>query len=383
MANNPLLQLNKFGQSVWLDLLSRKLLASGQLQQLIEKDGLRGITSNPAIFQEAIGESHDYDDAIRVLVHEGKLVDEIYQTITVEDVQWAADLFRSTYSRSRGAYGFASLEVSPHLAYDTAGTIEEARRLWQALDRSNVFIKVPSTKEGLPAIKQLISEGINVNVTLLFGLPRYQEVIRAYIEGLAERMKVGQPLDHVTSVASFFLSRIDVLVDSKLEELSHKGNDQSELATQLRGQTAIASAKVAYQIYKEIFTSEEFRSLEERGAKKQWLLWASTGTKNPEYSDVKYVEPLIGPETINTMPLKTIEAYRHHGQPAPRLEEDLIVAYQVFASLAEVGLDLDEVTQQLEEEGVQKFVNPHNELMTVLAKEFERYRVAEIVGTPG
>jgi transaldolase len=383
MAINPLLQLNSFGQSIWLDFLSREILASGKLQRLIEEDGLRGVTSNPAIFQEAISGGHDYDDAIRVLVHDGKHVDEIYQAITIEDIQWAADLFRSLYNHSNGEHGYVSLEVSPHLANDTEGTIEEARRLWRALKRPNVFIKVPATKAGLPAIKQLISEGINVNVTLLFGLPRYQEVARAYIEGLAERMKAGLPLGHIASVASFFLSRIDVLVDEKLEELENKGIAQSELATQLRGQVAIASAKIAYQMYKDIFKSAEFGRLEQQGAKKQRVLWASTSTKNPEYSDVKYVEALIGPETINTMTLKTLEAYRDHGNPIPRLEEDIDKAYQVLDNLAEAGISIGNVTQQLEEEAVQKFIKPYDELMTLLAQEYERYRVAEVIGRPG
>jgi transaldolase len=382
MQQNPLLKLREFGQSIWLDLLSREILSTGKLQQLIDEDGLCGVTSNPKIFQEAIGKSSDYDDAIRILVQAGKNVEDIYQALTVEDIQWAADLFRSIYHQTDGRDGFVSLEVSPELAYETEGTLEEARRLWRAVDRPNLFIKVPATFEGLPAIQQLIREGINVNVTLLFSLQRYQQVAQAYINGLVERMEAKLPLERVASVASFFLSRVDVLVDSRLEKIIEQGGPQAALAGQLRGQAAIASAKVAYQIHKDIFATEQFRRLEKKGARPQRLLWASTSTKNPDYSDVKYVEALIGPGTINTMPLETLEAYRDHGQPALRLEEDVMIARQTLARLADLGIDLTEVTQQLEQEGVKKLADPHNQLMGELAKKFERYRVTEMVGKP-
>jgi transaldolase/glucose-6-phosphate isomerase len=369
MKRNPLLKIRAFGQSVWLDFLRRGMLSSGELRQLIEEDGLSGVTSNPAIFEKAIAGSHDYDDAIRVLALEGKSVGDIYQALTVDDVQRTADLFRTLYDLTEGRDGFVSLEVSPHLAYDTAGTISEAHHLWAALGRPNVLIKVPATREGLPAIQQLICEGINVNVTLLFSLDRYREVAEAYIAGLEARAALGKPLERVASVASFFLSRIDVLVDSLLEKAMQADGATAEIAATLRGHIAIASAKVAYQMYKEIFASERFRKLAAQGACAQRVLWASTGTKNPAYSDVKYVEALIDSETVNTMPLETINAYRDHGHPASRLEEAVEDAHQVLARLPEVGVDLAAVTWQLEEEGVNKFIAPFDRLMNTLEEK--------------
>jgi transaldolase/glucose-6-phosphate isomerase len=369
MRDNPLLKLNSFGQSIWLDFLRRGMITSGELQQLIEEDGLRGMTSNPSIFEKAIAGSHDYDDAIRALALEGKSIEEMYQTLTVEDVQQAADLFRPIYDQTQGGDGFVSLEVSPHLAHDTDGTIAEARRLWDALDRPNVFIKVPATQEGVPAIQQLISEGINVNVTLLFGLPRYRKVAEAYIAGLEARAEQGKPVQRVASVASFFLSRIDVLVDPMLEKVMQAGGPKAKTAESLHGQVAIASAKVAYQMYQEIFDSERFLELADQGARTQRLLWASTSTKNPAYSDVKYVEALIGPDTVNTVPLETLNAYRDHGQPALRLEEHVPEAYEVLDHLPQVDVDLGEATQQLEDEGVEKFNKPFDKLMATLEEE--------------
>ena len=377
MTKNPLLKLKDYGQSVWLDFLSREILDSGKLKRLIDEDGLSGVTSNPSIFKKAIADSDDYDDAIRDLVQQDCQIEEIYQTIVVEDIQRAADLLRPTYDASAGRHGFVSLEVSPHLAYETDGTIEEARRLWAAVERPNVFIKVPATLDGLPAIQQLISEGININVTLLFGLPRYQKVAEAYIAGIENRVKAGQPVDSVASVASFFLSRIDVLVDPILESYYKKDAKQADLARKLHGQVAIASAKIAYQMYKDIFNSSRFKEVAKAGAKPQRVLWASTSTKNPAYSDVKYIEALIGPETINTMPLDTLDAYRDHGQPALRLEEGIAEAHRVLNDLSELGLTLDDVTRQLEKEGVQKFNDPFDALMETLEKKCEQYRAAE------
>jgi transaldolase/glucose-6-phosphate isomerase len=369
MNDNPLVKLHKYGQSIWLDFLRRSLYTSGDLQQMIREDGLRGMTSNPAIFDKSIAGSHDYDDAIRALALEGKSTREIYETLTVEDVQNAADVFRPVYDESNGQDGFVSLEVSPHLAHDTASTIEQARHLWTTLDRPNVMIKVPATAHGLPAIQQLISEGVNVNVTLLFGLSRYREVANAYISGLEARAEQGEPLDHVASVASFFLSRIDVLVDPMLEKPMKQSGPQAEIAEDLHGQVAIASAKVAYQIFDEIFGSERFQALAVRGARPQRLLWASTSTKNPTYSDVKYVEALIGPQTVNTLPLETLNAYRDHGNPALRLEENGEHALRELHKLVEVDVDLEQATQQLENEGVQKFIKPFDDLMETLEKE--------------
>jgi transaldolase len=392
MPPNPLLQLKTFGQTVWLDFLSQRLLTSGTLARLIKEDGLAGLTSNPAIFKEAMADTPDYDDTIRAFVVRAtpgasatrahKRVEDIYQALVVEDIQRVADLFRALYDHSEAGDGFVSLELSPHLAHDPQGTIEEARRLWQAVNRPNLFIKVPATRAGLPAIRQLISEGINLNVTLLFSLPRYWEVAEAYIAGLRDRLAAGQPVAHVASVASFFLSRIDTLLDAHLENLIARGGPQALLAESLLGQVALASAKVAYQLYQEIFEEEQFRLLERQGARKQRLLWASTGAKNPAYSDLKYVEDLIGPETINTMPLKTLEAYRDHGRPALRLEEDLPEAYQTLTNLAELQLNLDDLTQQLETEGLQKFIESYDELLAALAKKFERFRLAQEISLP-
>ena len=363
MKENPLLKLNTYGQSVWMDYIRRQMLTSGEFKRVIEEDGLRGVTSNPAIFDKAIAGSKDYDQEIRALALEGKSIAEVYETLTVEDVRQAADLFRPVYDRLEGRDGYVSLEVNPHLARDTQGTIQEARRLWGKLSRPNVFIKVPATLEGLPAIRQLISEGINVNVTLLFGLPRYRQVAEAYLAGLEDRLAQGEAVDRVASVASFFLSRIDVLLDPRFEKIMAEGGPKAKKVSALRGEVAIASAKVAYSIYKEIFRGERFRRLADRGARPQRLLWASTSTKNPEYADVKYVEPLIGPDTVNTMPLETISAYRDHGDPAPRLEMEVDRAASLLRRLGEFGIDLDLATQQLEDEGVEKFNQPYDSLM--------------------
>ncbi|MGE5252685.1 MAG: transaldolase [Planctomycetaceae bacterium] len=369
MEPNPLLKLQTFGQSIWMDFIQRKIIRSGKLKKLIEEDGLRGVTSNPTIFEKAIGETDDYDEAIAGLARQGKETREIYESLAIADIQAAADLFRPTYDRLEGRDGFVSLEVNPHLAHDTAGTVAEARRLWASVDRPNIFIKVPATLEGLPAIRQLISEGINVNVTLLFGLPRYREVTGAYISGLKDRLAAGKEIGSVASVASFFLSRIDVLVDPLLERRMKEGSGQAAAAKNLRGKVAVASAKIAYQMYREIFQDGSFRDLAGRGAQPQRVLWASTSTKNPEYSDVKYVEPLIGPETVNTLPLKTIDAYRDHGNPAPRLEEDVEESRKDLAKLADLGMDIDRLTQQLEDEGVEKFNRPYDKLMRSIEKK--------------
>ena len=368
MKDNPLTILGTLGQSIWLDYIRRDLIASGGLRRLIEEDGLRGMTSNPAIFEKAIADSHDYDENIRAMALEGKDAKAIYEALSHRDVQNAADEFRPVYERTDGNDGYVSLEVNPHLAHDTNGTTQEARRLWAALDRPNVFIKVPATTEGLPAIRQLISEGINVNVTLLFGLPRYRQVAEAYIAGIEARAAQGEPVKHVASVASFFVSRIDTLVDALLEKLIAQDGREADLAKKLRGQVAIASAKMAYRIYKEIFGGDRFEKLAAQGARVQRLLWASTGTKNPDYSDVKYVEALIGPDTINTAPLETHDAYRDHGEPKGRLEQDNREDRWVLERLPELGINIDNVTRQLEDEGVEKFNKPFDKLMETLAQ---------------
>lgn len=372
MKENPLRKLEAFGQSIWLDFIRRGMLVSGELAQLIEQDGLGGVTSNPAIFEKAISETGDYDQAIRELAE--NRAEEIYDRLTVEDIRRTADLFRSIHEKTDGRDGFVSLEVSPHLARDTAGTLTEARRLWQKVARPNVMIKIPGTREGLPAIRQLIREGLNINVTLLFSLSRYREVAEAYLAGLEERAADKRPLQGISSVASFFLSRIDVLADPLLERAMRAEGPSAALASELRGEVAIASAKAAYQIYLEIFNSERFRRLAEKGAFSQRLLWASTGSKNPEYSDVKYVEALIGPETVNTLPLETLAAYRDHGRPAARLTEGEIEARRRLERLPEVGIDLDALTRQLEDEGVEKFVKPFDNLLKSLESKRQNTR---------
>jgi transaldolase len=369
MQENPLRQLEKFGQSIWLDYIRRQMITSGELLRLIKEDGLKGVTSNPAIFEKAISGTKDYDEAIHALVQQKKSAADIYQALTVEDIQSAADVFFPLYEKIDGRDGFISLEVNPHLAWDTAGTIAEARRLWQAVDRPNSFIKVPATIEGLPAITQLISEGINVNVTLLFGLPRYEKVAEAYLNGLEKRAAQGHSLQRLASVASFFLSRIDVLVDPILQKIMATKGPQATAAQNLLGEVAIACAKMAYAIYQRIFQSERFQALAVQGARPQRVLWASTSTKNPEYADVKYVEPLIGPDTINTMPLETLIAYRDHGKPVPSLEKSLDKAAAILQRLPELGIDLQQVTQQLEEEGIEKFNQPFDKLMATLEEK--------------
>ena len=364
--DSPLLKVQEYGQSIWLDFIRRGMLASGELQALIEEDGLRGVTVNPSILDEAIRKTDDYEEAINELVAEGRTAREIYEILAIEDVQRAADLLRHTYDESEGRHGFVSLEVSPHLAYDTEGTMERVGHLWNELDRPNVMIKVPATEEGLPAIEQLTAEGINVNVTLLFGLPRYRKVAHAYVEGIEKRLSEGKSVDRIASVASFFLSRINVLVDPMLEEMVEAGGAKGEKAAKIRGETAIASAKLAYQIFRQVFEQGRFLHAVGEGARVQRLLWASTSTKNPEYSDIKYVEPLIGPETVNTMPLRTLDAYRDHGEPASRIGEGVDDAQEALEILDELGIDMDEVTAQLEKEGVDKFVASYERLLEAL-----------------
>ncbi len=354
---NPLKQLNSYGQSVYMDEIRRSMLSQGgQLAKLIESDGLHGVTSNPAIFEKAIAQTDDYKEAFKKFIN-GESVEAIYETIVVEDIAAAADAFRSLYDSSDGKFGYVSLEVSPNLAKDTQGTITEARHLWKLLNRPNIFIKVPATKEGLPAIQHLISEGINVNVTLIFGLERYREVTKAYLSGLEARAAKGEPISHVFSVASFFLSRMDVLLDPMLEKANL--ND-------LMGKSAVANAKVAYSMYQEIFGNSRWQTLASKGARPQPLLWASTSTKNPAYQDTMYVEPLIGENTINTMPTDTMNAYRDHGQPASRITEGLAEAKDILAKISGAGIDLDKATQQLEDEGVEKFIKPFKSLMETL-----------------
>ena len=369
---NPLKRLQDFGQSVYVDEIRRSWFSSGYLDTLIERDGLRGLTSNPAIFEKAIAQSDDYDAAIADLAGRGMSVESVFESLAVDDIQRAADALRGVYDDSDGRYGYVSLEVSPELARDTEGTLAEARRLWAAVDRPNLFIKVPGTREGVPAIKQLLVEGINVNVTLLFSLERYRDVATAYLEALEARHAAGEPIARIASVASFFLSRIDVMVDTELDRIAEQGGRVAELAGSIRGQIAIANAKMAYQIYRELFESDRFDALASAGARSQRLLWASTSTKDPSFEDVKYVEALIGPDTINTLPTDTLDAYRDHGDPAVRIEDDLGQAEAALAALSELDIDIDEVTDALEQEGIEKFETPFRSLMETLEEAVGR-----------
>ncbi|HEU0176345.1 MAG TPA: bifunctional transaldolase/phosoglucose isomerase, partial [Blastocatellia bacterium] len=335
------------------------------LGQKVEGDGLRGVTSNPTIFEKAITGSTDYDEAMRRLVSEGKSADEIYEALVVEDIQRAADLFKPVYARTDKLDGYVSLEVSPLLARDTEGTIAEAKRLWAKLDRPNVMIKIPATPEGLPAIRECIAAGININVTMIFAIENYEEVAEAYISGLEQRAAAGHPIDHVASVASVFVSRIDTAVDGQLEARIRKSDEENEKATlsSLLGKAAIANAKMQYQRFKEIFSSERFSKLKAKGARVQRPLWASTGTKNPNYSDVLYVESLIGPDTVNTLPPATFTAFRDHGKVRLTIEENLDEAKKTLATLAEVGIDLEQVCQKLQDDGVKAFADSFESLM--------------------
>ncbi len=368
MTHTSLTELGNLGQSVWLDYIRRDLLESGELKRLIEEDGLRGMTSNPAIFEKAIVESHDYDKDIQKMASSGLGAAAIYEALSQHDVQCAADEFRSLYEKTQGIDGYVSLEVNPHLAHDTVATVNEAQRLWAALDRPNVFIKVPATDEGLRAITQLIGLGINVNITLLFGLPRYRQAAEAYIEGLEIRANQGKPLNRISSVASFFISRIDVFVDAMLEKIIAQDRTNALLAKLLLGEAAIASAKMAYLMYQEIFTSPRFGKLALQGARAQRLLWASTGVKNPEYLETKYVEELIGVGTVNTLPLETLNAYRDHGQPKVRIVRDVGKAAGIMDRLPKLGIDIDAVAQTLETQGIDKFNKPYDTLLAELAK---------------
>jgi transaldolase len=371
---NPLRRLAQLGQSVYLDELGRGMLRSGDLARLIEADGLHGVTSNPAIFEKSIAHTDHYDDAIADLAKGGIDVAEVYETLVIEDIQDAADLFAERYRASGGHHGYVSLEVAPDLANDTAGTVAEARRLWQRLGRPNVFIKVPGTEAGLAAIEQLTAEGVNLNVTLLFGLRRYADVAEAYLKGLEARAERGEPLDAIASVASFFLSRIDVAIDPELDRLAAAGGARGAQARELRGTAAIASAKGAWQRYREVFGGERFARLAALGARPQWLLWASTGTKDPAYPATMYVEPLIGADTVTTLPRETLDAYRAQGAPEPRLDEGHDEAAAQLEALADLGIDLDAVTAKLEQEGVAKFVQPFDALMNALREALAKAR---------
>jgi len=369
-ATNPLKALLGYGQSMWLDYIRRDLLTSGQLKTMIEEDGLRGMTSNPSIFEKAIGESSLYDDILKSLASRNDLnTTGRYEQIAIRDIQGAADILRPVYESSQFKDGYVSLEVSPLLAMKTQETIDEGRRLWKTVNRENVMIKVPGTAEGLPAIRQLISEGINVNVTLLFAQEVYEKVAEAYILGLEDLAKRGGNLKKMAGVASFFISRIDSLVDSMIDDkLKTADAAQQTLLKSLKGKVAIANGKLTYQRYQKIFSGPRWEALSSKGARTQRVLWASTSTKNPAYRDVMYVEELIGPDTVNTMPPATIDAFRDHGKLRNSLTEDVAGAQKVMDDLAKAGISISEVTTKLTNDGVKLFADAFHKLLAVVEK---------------
>jgi transaldolase len=376
MSTNPLIELTGLGQSVWNDNIERKLVTSGELKRLVDEDGLSGVTSNPAIFEKAIASSDLYADQLGDLAEKGKSAQEIYEALAIRDIQMAADVLASVYERTGGTDGFVSLECSPLLANDTQATIEETRRLWRLVDRRNVMIKIPGTPEGMPAIEQATYEGININITLLFSLHAYDQTMEAYIRGLERRVAENNPIDNISSVASFFVSRIDSAVDKELERrISQTGGEEEKVRLQsLLGRIAIANAKMAYQRYKKVFHGERFAALKQKGAQVQRPLWASTSTKNPVYPDVYYVEALIGPETVDTLPPATIVAFRDHGRAGVTIEDNLDEERVLLARLEEVGISLDQVTAHVLADAVRLFVEPFEKLLKTIES-----RAAEIV----
>ncbi len=376
--SNTLIEIMKLGQSIWYDNIRRAMLSSGDLKKKIEEDDLRGVTSNPTIFEKAITGSTDYDEQLRSLVQAGKSVTEIYEDLVVQDIENAADILKPAYDKTDGVDGYISLEVSPRLAYDTAGTIEEAERLFTRLNRKNVMIKIPASQEGLPAIEESIYRGININVTMIFSIENYVQVAEAFIKGLERRATEGKPVENIASVASFFVSRVDTAIDSDLEYKARHATDAEEKAKyeSLLGRAAVANAKIAYQKFKEIFHGERFAALKAKGAQVQRQLWASTGTKNPKYSDVLYIDNLIGPETVNTVPPATYTAIRDHGKAALTLEEGIEECHQLVAQLGEVGIDLKAVTEKLQKDGLSAFVTSFD----TLAESIEAKRDAILSG---
>jgi transaldolase len=377
-ANNPILQIEQeYGQSIWMDNLSRTIIESGELKRLIEERGIVGITSNPAIFEKAIVGNATYDADIEAGISAGKSVLEIYESLVFEDIRNACDILKPVYESSNGLDGYVSIEVPPTIADDTESTINEARRYYEQIGRENVMIKIPGTKMGLPAVEQVISEGINVNVTLLFSVDSYVETAWAYIRGLEKRAAQGEDISKIASVASFFLSRIDSNIDARIDAKLKAGVDRIEKKATLevvKGKVAIANAKIAYQKYKEIIQSDRWKALAEKGAKVQRLLWASTSTKNPEYNDVMYVDELIGPDTVNTLPPNTIEACADHCSPANRVEADVDQAYNLMESLKDPDIDIniDEVMDELLLDGIDKFVKPFESLMASLEDKVQK-----------
>ena len=372
---NRVQELGRAGQSVWLDFMQRSLLTTGALGKLIDGDGIRGLTSNPTIFEKAVAGSDDYDELFAALAPEGKTVPQAYDALTLRDIRDAARIFRPVWDSSAHRDGYCSLEVSPKLAHDTKGSIEEARRLWKALGAPNVMIKIPGTPEGVPAIEECISEGININVTLLFSQEAYVTVAEAYLRGLERRAKAGLDVAELASVASFFVSRIDSEVEKRVGKARAQGADErhARLFDGVLGRVAIANAKLAYRRYQSLFSGPRWQALAGKGAHSQRVLWASTGTKNPKYSDVLYVEELIGPDTVNTVPPATLDAFRDHGKVRQSLTEDLTGAENTMQTLEQAGISMKEVTDTLVTEGVQKFAESFDDLFKAIADKLRAH----------
>jgi transaldolase len=369
---NAAQKLHKAGQSVWYDNIQRSLLQNGNLAGMIQRGEIRGVTSNPTIFMNAITKSQDYDGSLVPLARSGWNAEDIYYQLAVEDIQAATDLFLPLYQQTGGGDGYVSLEVSPYLANDTAGTLAEAKRLWQRVNRPNLMIKIPATREGIPAITAAIAAGINVNVTLIFARQRYAEVMEAYLKGLEQRVAEGLPITSIASVASFFVSRVDTKIDPRLQAIIDAGGSPAQQAAALPGKAAIANARLAYADFKQVFSAQRCQKLKAKGARVQRPLWASTSTKNPAYRDVMYVEELIGPDTVDTIPPQTLAAFLDHGQVRLSLEENLDAAQQALADLETLGISMKKVTLELEEEGVKAF----SDAFTVLLKAVDERRQA-------
>jgi transaldolase len=367
---NPLYELPKHGQSIWYDNLNRELIRSGALQRMIDEDAVTGGTSNPSIFEKAVGSSDAYDDDIRALAAAGKSKDEVFDALTIKDIQLCCDLFAPPYERTDGADGFCSLEVSPEIAYDTAATTRDAQRLFAALARPNAMIKIPGTQGGLPAVEECVAAGLNINITLLFGVENYEQVAWAYIRGLEQRVQAGQPVDRIASVASFFVSRVDTLVDQKLKELARMD---------LSGKAGVANAKIAYAKFKEIFSDDRWQALAAKGARVQRPLWASTSTKNPAYRDVIYVEELIGEHTVNTLPQVTLDAFRDHGVARDTLDEGVDDAFVHIRALEEAGVDFKLVTDELQTQGVKLFSDSFEKANSTVAAKL--HEIQQSAGT--
>ncbi len=374
MTMNPLRRLTGLGQSVWYDYIRRDLYRGPELRRLIEEDGLRGMTSNPTIFEKAIAETELYDEDMRRLASAGANSTKIAESLAVKDVRRAAETFQPVYEGTGGDDGFVSIEVRPQLARDTEGSVAEARRLWKACDRPNVMVKIPATEEGIPAIRQCLSEGININITLLFSVPRYRQVMKAYLDAMDERVAAGLPVDHIRSVASFFVSRVDTNVDKKLDDIARdegRSARDRQQARDLRGKFAIANAKIAYQSFEKVFTGSRFARLRKKGVRYQRPLWASTSTKDPAYPDLYYVEALVAPYSVNTMPPATFEAYRDHGNPRVRIHDDLRAVYSVPRCLAELGIEEQQIASELEAQGAEKFLDSYNRVVKAVEKKEE------------